>query len=60
MSSNLKYRERERQTRGRRQVSEAQREKERQTVGKTTRKFCYRGEKMGNASGQQGENVFLQ
>ena len=70
MFTNLKYRETERQRKreSRRQASEAQREKGRQTarardkkrrhffVGRTTWKFCCGGEKMKNASGHQGEN----
>ena len=65
MSTNLEYRERERQRKG--EVGdklagscERQKTKETNFVGKITRKFCCRGEKMGNASGQQGKNVFLQ
>ena len=64
MFTNLEYRERE----SRRQATEDQLEKRRQTarardkkwrhffVGRTTWKFCSGGEKMRNASGHEGEN----
>ena len=60
MSTNLEYRARERQGKRkcRRQASETQREKERQSsrarvVGRTTWNFCNGGEKTRNASSHQ-------
>ena len=65
MSTNLEYRERQRQRK--REVGdklagscERQKNKGDEFRWKNNTKICCRGEKMGNASGQQGENVFLQ